>query len=154
MAKLSNDELRAKTKELEEEFGTMLSKKKPHRRTKSKLRKCRSGRTRKIWQQIDKIEDDIMKNTKNIGRNSSGGFCYNERYCPPFQRERGTGGNSTDFDRELAATHDFVRIRVIKPSIKSLDGGGNEITWDMVHYDVQLFGGVVLQRENCRDGYR
>ncbi len=31
--------------------------------------------------------------------------------------------------------------------------GGNEITWDMVHYDVQLFGGTVLHREDRRDGY-
>ena len=54
---------------------------------------------------------------------------------------------ATDFDRELAATHDFVRIDGDKAIYQNhWIAGGNEITWNMVHYDVQLFGGVVLHQ--------
>ncbi len=54
---------------------------------------------------------------------------------------------ATDFDRDLSTTHDFVRIEGDKAIYQNhWIAGGNEITWDMVHYDVQLFGGVVLHK--------
>ncbi len=52
---------------------------------------------------------------------------------------------ATDFDRELATTHDFVTIEGDNAIFKNeWTAGGNIIKWDMVHYDVQLFGGVAL----------
>lgn len=52
---------------------------------------------------------------------------------------------ATDFDRELAAMHDFVRIEGDKAIYQNhWLAGGNDLKWNMVHYDVQLFGGVVL----------
>jgi len=52
-----------------------------------------------------------------------------------------------DLDRDLAAKHDFVSISGEKAIWKnSWLAGGNRIVWDMVHYDVQLFGGVVLHQ--------
>lgn len=52
---------------------------------------------------------------------------------------------ATDFDRELAAKKDFVNIEGDKALYKNhWLAGGNLVTWDMVHYDVQLIGGVVL----------
>ena len=52
---------------------------------------------------------------------------------------------ATDFDRNLAASKDFVTIEGDKAVYKNQwMAGGNMITWDMVHYDCQLFGGVVL----------
>lgn len=54
---------------------------------------------------------------------------------------------ATDFDRRLAATKDFVRIENDKAIYQNhWMAGGNEITWNMIHYDVQLFGGVVLHQ--------
>jgi Preprotein translocase subunit SecA (ATPase, RNA helicase) len=54
---------------------------------------------------------------------------------------------ATAFDKELAAKKDFVRIEGDKAIYQNhWMAGGNEITWDMVHYDVQLFGGVVLHQ--------
>ena len=54
---------------------------------------------------------------------------------------------ATDFDRELAATHDFVDIDGDKALYHNhWTAGGNDTTWNMVHYDVQLFGGVVLHQ--------
>ena len=55
--------------------------------------------------------------------------------------------SATDYDRELAASHDFVEIVGDKAVWKnSWMAGGNRITWDMVHYDVQLIGGIVLHQ--------
>jgi preprotein translocase subunit SecA len=54
---------------------------------------------------------------------------------------------ATQFDRELSATHDFVTIKGdIAEWKNSWMAGGNMITWDMVHYDVQLYGGAVLHQ--------
>jgi len=56
---------------------------------------------------------------------------------------------ATEFDRQLAVTHDFVRIEENKAIYKNhWVAGGNEIAWDMIHYDVQLFGGVVLHNHS------
>ena len=53
--------------------------------------------------------------------------------------------NATDFDRDLATSKDFVRIDGDKAIWQNhWVAGGNEQTWDMVHYDVQLIGGIVL----------
>lgn len=52
---------------------------------------------------------------------------------------------ASEFDRELATQKDFVEIKGDKAIYKnSWLAGGNTVTWDMVHYDVQLIGGVVL----------
>ncbi|MDR2883245.1 MAG: preprotein translocase subunit SecA, partial [Alistipes sp.] len=53
---------------------------------------------------------------------------------------------ATDFDRDLAARKDFVTIEGGDTAVykNSWMAGGNLVTWDMVHYDVQLFGGVAL----------
>ena len=54
---------------------------------------------------------------------------------------------ATEFDRHLAATKDFVRIEGDKAIWQNhWQAGGTEIVWNMVHYDVQLFGGVVLHK--------
>ena len=54
---------------------------------------------------------------------------------------------ATDFDRELAARHDFVDIEGDKAIYHNhWVAGGNETEWNMIHYDVQLFGGTVLHQ--------
>ena len=54
---------------------------------------------------------------------------------------------ATDFDRELAQTHDFVDIDGDKAIwYNKWEAGGNETVWNMIHYDVQLIGGAVLHQ--------
>ena len=54
---------------------------------------------------------------------------------------------ATQFDRDLSIKHDFVRIEGDKAIYQNhWVAGGNEITWDMVHYDVQLIGGIALHQ--------
>ena len=55
--------------------------------------------------------------------------------------------NATQFDRDLSVNHDFVDIEGDKAVYRNhWVAGGNEITWDMVHYDVQLIGGIALHQ--------
>ncbi len=54
---------------------------------------------------------------------------------------------ATQFDKDLAVDHDFVHIEGDKAVYQNhWVAGGNEITWDMVHYDVQLIGGIALHQ--------
>ena len=54
---------------------------------------------------------------------------------------------ATQFDRDLSVNHDFVDIEGDKAVYRNhWVAGGNEITWDMVHYDVQLIGGIALHQ--------
>ena len=54
---------------------------------------------------------------------------------------------ANDFDRALSVNHDFVHIEGDKAVYQNhWVAGGNEVTWDMVHYDVQLIGGIVLHQ--------
>ena len=54
---------------------------------------------------------------------------------------------ATQFDRDISVDHDFVRIEGEKAIYSNRwKAGGNEIQWDMVHYDVQLIGGIALHQ--------
>ena len=54
---------------------------------------------------------------------------------------------ASDFDRQLSISHDFVTIEGDKALWKNhWMAGGNEVTWDMVHYNVQLIGGIILHQ--------
>ena len=149
MAKLSNDELRAKTKELEKRVQEYVVEEKAQiEELKANLENIDLEEKEKIWQQIDKIEDEILeKYEKILDEILPEAFAIMKDTARRFKENEELVVTATDFDRELAATHDFVRIEGDKAIYKNRwMAGGNEITWDMVHYDVQLFGGVVLHK--------
>ncbi|MBO5471341.1 MAG: preprotein translocase subunit SecA [Bacteroidales bacterium] len=92
---------------------------------------------KKVDEIIEKVLDEILPEAFAIVKSTARRFKEN-----PEIRVK-----ATDFDRNLSTTKDFVTI----------DGdyavwqnhwmaGGNEVTWDMVHYDVQLIGGIVLHQ--------
>ena len=88
---------------------------------------------RKIEEKLDEILPEAFAIMKDTGRR----FAQNSEIVV----------TATDFDRNLAAEKDFVRIDGDKAIYSnSWVAGGNTITWDMIHYDCQLFGGVVLHK--------
>ena len=101
-----------------------------------------------IWAEVDKIEktitdkmevvlEEVLPEVFAIVKDTARRFAENETIIV----------TANDFDRDLAAKHDFVEIDGDKAIYHNhWMAGGNEITWDMVHYDVQLFGGVVLHK--------
>ena len=149
ITKLSNDELRARTKALEAQIQSSVSDE------RAKIAELKNGiedieleEREKVWKQIDKIEDEITeKLEKALDAALPEAFAIMKDTARRFTENREIIVTATDFDRNLAATQDFVRIEGDKAIYQNhWMAGGNEITWDMVHYDVQLFGGVVLHQ--------
>ena len=150
--KLSNDELRArsqalsksitdfiaedeatiaKNKELLESPATTLKEKE---RLSSEIEML----TKRIDENIEKRLEEILPEAFAIMKDTARRFAQNDEVVV----------TANEFDRNLAAERqDLVRIEDDKAIYSSQwTAGGNVIKWDMVHYDVQLFGGVVLHK--------
>ena len=86
---------------------------------------------------IEKALDEILPEAFAIMKSTARRFARNETVVV----------TATTFDRDLSIAHDFVTIDGDNAVYhRSWMAGGNEVTWDMVHYDVQLIGGVVLHQ--------
>src|SRR5574344_1701772 len=149
MNALSNDELRAKTKEIQKYVQEYAKEEKAKiEALKAKIEDTPIDEREGIFNQIDKLEkeildiyekalDEVMPVAFNIIKDTARRFAENEEIVV----------TATDFDRDLSITKDFVRIEGDKAIYSNhWMAGGNDMTWDMVHYDVQLFGGVVLHQ--------
>ncbi len=147
--KLSNDDLRAKTKELEKEIREFVAPEKEQiEQLKAEMEEIELSEREAVWNQVDKLEQVISeKYQKKLNEILPVAFSIMKDTARRFTRNSEVVVTATDFDRDLAATHDFVRIEGEKAIYQNhWMAGGNEITWDMIHYDVQLFGGVVLHQ--------
>ncbi len=146
---LSNDELRAKTDEIKRRIQDYVADE------RAEVEALRSGIEDKeleereaIWEKVDKMDktitdkmevvlEEVLPETFAIVKDTARRFAENKE----------VEVTANGFDRDLATKHDFVRIEGDKAIYQNhWVAGGNEITWDMVHYDVQLFGGVVLHK--------
>ncbi|MBR1926954.1 MAG: preprotein translocase subunit SecA [Bacteroidales bacterium] len=86
-------------------------------------------------ERIEKELDEILPEAFAIMKSTARRFKENETIVV----------NATQFDKDLSINHDFVTIEDDKAIYHNRwMAGGNEVTWDMVHYDVQLIGGIVL----------
>ena len=93
--------------------------------------------TKTIDKKIEEILDQVLPEAFAIVKSTARRFKENEKIRV----------KATDFDRDLSTTHDFVNVDGDYAVWKnSWMAGGNMITWDMVHYDVQLIGGTVLHQ--------
>ena len=148
--KLTNDELRAKTEEL-----------------KARLRDCEAPFEKRIAEIKAKTEEDIPVHEKESLATESDklvkdedaeiervldevlpeAFAIMKSTARRFKENATIEVTANDFDRALSVNHDFVHIEGDKAVYQNhWVAGGNEVTWDMVHYDVQLIGGIVLHQ--------
>ena len=147
--KLSNDELRAKTDEIKQRIQDYVA---AERAQVEELRKGIDDKEleerESIWAEVDKIEKAITDKMEEVLEESLPEvFSIMKETARRFTENEEVVVTATDFDRDLATKYDFVRIEDDKAIfLNHWKAGGNEITWDMVHYDVQLFGGVVLHK--------
>ncbi|MDY9918900.1 MAG: preprotein translocase subunit SecA [Proteiniphilum sp.] len=147
--KLSNDELRNRTKELEKRIQEYVAAEKAQiAELKAGIDAIDLDKRETVWNQVDKLEKDVIeKYGKALDEVLPEAFSIMKDTARRFTQNQEIVVTATDFDRNLAANHDFVRIEGDKAIYQNRwIAGGNEITWDMIHYDVQLFGGVVLHR--------
>ena len=150
VVKLSHDELRAKTEELKKYV--KASAEEENRKIaelKASVESTDLEKREALFSQIDKLEKEVLdKYEKALNEVLPMAFAIVKDTARRFVENEEIVVTATDFDRELAGEgHDFIRIEDDKAIWKNhWVAGGNETVWNMVHYDVQLFGGVVLHQ--------
>ena len=148
---LSNDELRARTQEIRQQ---VLDSAKELRaqidELKGKIPQTDIQDRAPIFAEIDKLEKDILERFEEaLNGVRAEVFAIVKSTAERFAKAENGDivVTANDFDRSLAATHDFVDIEGDQAIYHNRwVAGGNEIVWDMVHFDVQLFGGTVLHQ--------
>ena len=149
ISQLSNDELRAKTKELQQYIKDSATEQRAKiEELKAKVEETELEEREGLFAQIDKLEKEVLdRYEKALDEILPQAFAIVKDTARRFSENTEIEVTATDFDRELAATKDFVHIEGDKAIYQNhWMAGGSEITWNMVHYDVQLFGGVVLHK--------
>lgn len=101
-----------------------------------------------LYTQLDKLVKDRDKQLEEVLMDIlPEGFAVVKETARRFKENKEITVTATQFDRDLAARKNNVRIEGDKAIHKnSWMAAGNEVTWDMVHYDVQLIGGIVLHQ--------
>ena len=149
--KLSNDELRARSASLMKQIADFIAQDEAHIKEqkaklelaeislneKEKVSKDIENTKKRIDEKIEQKLDEILPEAFAIMKDTARRFTENEV----------VEVTATDFDRNLAASKEFVTIEGDKAIYAThWTAGGNDIKWEMIHYDVQLFGGVVLHK--------
>lgn len=146
---LTNDQLRARTKGLQQQLqDAVKGQKEKIAELKVQIEETPIDEREGIFSQIDKLEKDIL-DTYEVVLNEilPVAFSIMKDTARRFAENDEIVVTANDFDRELATTKDFVRIEDDKAIYSNhWIAGGNEMKWDMVHYDVQIFGGAVLHQ--------
>ena len=147
---LSNDELRARVTAIRQEIQDDVQ---PLRdeiaKIKVEVEELDFEKRQPLWDKVDKLQkegrdripaklDEVLPEVIAIVKDTARRFAQNETIEV----------TATDFDRKLAAEgRDFLTIEGDKATYYNhWVAGGNEVTWDMIHYDVQLIGGIVLHQ--------
>ena len=147
--KLSNDELRARTTQIRADLQEMVKpKRKEIEALRQKIQETEIEKRQPIFNEIDKIEKEILDEfEKGLDNYLPEVFAIVKDTARRFTENQEIEVTATDFDRELAQSHDFVEVEGDKATwFNSWEAGGNETVWNMIHYDVQLIGGAVLHQ--------
>ena len=148
---LSNDELRAKTKEIQSYVQNSANDlKKQIDELKAKIEETPIDERESLFSQVDKLDKEVLDRYEDaLNEVFPQVFSIVKDTARRFTENEETIVTATDFDRELAANpaNDFVTIDGDKAIYHNhWTAGGNDIKWEMIRYDVQLFGGIVLHQ--------
>ena len=149
VAALDNDALRTKTEELKAYIRNSATEQRAKvEELKASVESIELEEREEVFAQIDKIEKEILDiYEKALDEVLPVAFSIVKETAKRFSENEEIVVTATEFDRHLAATKDFVRIEGDKAVYQNhWVAGGNDTLWNMVHYDVQLFGGVVLHK--------
>ena len=149
--KLDNDALRNRTKTLQKQVQDSAKEQKARiEELKATIENTPIDERADIFAQIDKIEKEVLEiYEKALDEVMPEVFAIVKETARRFAENEETVVTATDFDRELAGDpkKDFITIDGDKAIYHNhWTAGGNDLKWEMVHYDVQLFGGVVLHQ--------
>ena len=149
--KLDNDALRQRTKTLQQQVQDSAKEQKARiEELKATIENTPIDERADIFAQIDKIEKEVLEIYEDaLNEVMPEVFAIVKETARRFAENEETVVTATDFDRELAGDpkKDFITIDGDKAIYHNhWTAGGNDLKWEMVHYDVQLFGGVVLHQ--------
>jgi preprotein translocase subunit SecA len=148
---ISNDELRSKSQALKmrvRDFITHDESEIEQLKMKGESDDISLDEKEKVYDTIEKIKKEINHKIEEILLEIlPEAFAIIKETARRFVENEELTVTATDFDRDLAAKKGNVIIKDDKAIWSNhWIAGGNEITWDMIHYDVQLIGGVVLHQ--------
>jgi preprotein translocase subunit SecA len=149
LASLSHDELRAKTVEFKQKiqeatapFDNQIAE------LETKIIDADIDMQEELYTQIDKLKDEAYEASELVLQDiMPEAFAVVKETGKRFASNTEVEVTATPFDRELSGTHEHIRLEGDKAFwANSWDAAGKAVTWDMVHYDVQLIGGSVLHQ--------
>ncbi len=148
---VSNDDIRAQTGELKKYIHEYISQEQnqiDELKQKAESKDIDVLEKEDIYDEIDKIEKHIdSKIEEALNDVLPTAFAIVKETARRFKENEYVEATATEYDRNLAAQLPHIEINGNKVRFaNSWIAGGNEITWDMVHYDVQLIGGIVLHQ--------
>jgi len=161
---LSNDELRARSWALMDQLQAAVADKKARiAELKASIEGTPIEKREKIYNEVDKLEKEIKDRYEEVLTEIlPEAYAIVKSTARRFAQSETVEVTATQMDKDLAADSrfDFVEIKEVTGDGLQVTGepkqvavyknhwmaGGNEIHWDMIHYDVQLFGGVVLHQ--------
>ena len=149
LSALTNDDLREKTSDFKNQITDFTSNEKQEieeLKKEANLATTPTDEKEGLYKKIDSLEELIITKTEEVlNLILPQAFAVVKETAKRFAENDEVIVTATQNDKELAATKDFVSITAENASYKtSWDAAGTEIVWDMIHYDVQLIGGVVL----------
>jgi preprotein translocase subunit SecA len=149
LSTLTNDDLREKTSDFKNQITDFTSNEKQEieeLKKEANLATTPTDEKEGLYKKIDSLEELIITKTEEVlNLILPQAFAVVKETAKRFAENDEVIVTATQNDKELAATKDFVSIAAENASYKtSWDAAGTEIVWDMIHYDVQLIGGVVL----------
>jgi len=149
ITKLSNNQLRERSAQVRNEVQDYIkpeSEKIAELKLKAELDETDVDEKENIYHEIDKLEKEIdSKLEEKLNEVIPVVFSIVKDTARRFKENDFIEVTANDFDRDLAAVHEHVQISEDKAKyLNTWLAGGNETKWEMIHYDVQLIGGVVL----------
>ena len=148
-AKLSHDELRGKTIEFKNKISTATAEFNSKIETlEEEAKSAEIDRQEDIYAEIDNLKDEAYKISEEVLLEiMPEAFAVMKETAKRFVENEEIEVTATPFDRELSAERDNITLEDDKAYwANSWDAAGKPVTWDMVHYDVQLIGGSVLHQ--------
>jgi len=150
LRELSLDELRKKTQEFRDKIKKATAK---LRKEQEELKQKAESETdlevrEEIYEKIDKLEDEIYEiEEKVLNEILPEAFAVVRETARRFKENKELHVSTTPLDRELSATREYIKVNDDKTIWKNTwNAEGKEVVWDMVHYDVQILGGIVLHQ--------
>ena len=148
-AQFSNDQLRQAITDIRKKISDfVIPEKNAVAALKAKIEQTELEDRADLFNQIDKLEKDVMDRYEVVlDEVLPDVFSIVKETARRFAENETVVVTANDFDRNFAASHDFVEIDGDNAVYHNhWIAGGNDTVWNMIHYDVQLFGGVVLHK--------